>query len=118
MPPADRRPWLLGRRNERAALDRLIAGLRIGEGHALVLRGEPGVGKSVLLDYAAEHATGCRILHADGVESEMELAFAGLHLLCSPLLGGLDALPTPQRDALATALGLRAGAAPDRFLVS
>jgi DNA-binding CsgD family transcriptional regulator len=81
------------------------------------LRGEAGIGKSALLDYVSESATGCRLARASGVESEMELAFAGLHQLCAPMLVGLDRLPAPQRDALATAFGLSRGAAPDRFLV-
>jgi AAA ATPase domain len=109
---------LLGRRSECAVLDALVAAVRGGESQALVVRGEPGVGKSALLEYVAERATGCRILHAIGVESEMELAFSGLHQLCAPLPGRLERLPAPQRDALATAFGLQAGEAPDRFLVS
>ena len=111
-------PGLLGRRRERADLDALIAAVRAGESRALVVRGDAGVGKSALLEYVAERATGCRIVHAVGVESEMELAFAGLHQLCTPLLDRLERLPAPQRDALATAFGLRAGEAPDRFMVS
>jgi DNA-binding CsgD family transcriptional regulator/tetratricopeptide (TPR) repeat protein len=110
--------WLLGRRSERAALDGLVAAVRAGESRALVVRGEPGVGKSALLDYVAEQATGPRIVRATGVESEMELAFAGLHQLCASLLRLLGRLPVPQSDALATAFGLRTGEAPDRFLVS
>jgi len=86
---------LLGRRGERATLDGLVAAVRAGESQALVVRGEPGMGKSALLEYVAEQATGCRILHAIGVESEMELAFAGLHQLCAPLLGRLERLPPP-----------------------
>ena len=109
---------LLGRRSERAALDLLVSAVRAGESQALVVRGEAGVGKSALLEYVAERAAGCRILHAIGVEAEMELVFAGLHQLCAPLLDRLERLPAPQRDALATAFGLRAGDAPDRFLVS
>ena len=115
MPTASRQ---LGRRSERAALDLLVGAVRAGESQALVVRGEAGVGKSALLDYVAERAAGCRILHAIGVEAEMELVFAGLHQLCAPLLDRLERLPAPQRDALATALGLRAGDPPDRFLVS
>jgi DNA-binding CsgD family transcriptional regulator len=107
-------PGLLGRRRERAAIDALIAAVRAGESRALVVRGDAGVGKSALLEYVAERATGCQIVHALG----MELAFAGLHQLCTPLLDRLERLPAPQRDALATAFGLRAGEAPDRFLVS
>jgi len=83
----------------------------------LVLRGEAGVGKTALLEYLAKRASGCRIARAAGVESEVELAYAGLHQLCGPMLERLDRLPGPQRDALATAFGLRAGDAPDRFLV-
>ena len=83
----------------------------------LVLRGEAGIGKTALLRYAAERAEGCRVLQAVGVESEMELPFAGLHQLCAPLLDGLDRLPPPQHEALGTAFGLTSGARPDRFLV-
>ncbi len=83
----------------------------------LVVRGEPGVGKTVLLDYLAERARECRVIRATGVQSEMELAFAGLHQLCAPLLDHLDRIPAPQRDALETAFGLATGPAPERFLV-
>ena len=100
-------------------LDRFVAGVRAGEGQALVVRGEPGVGKTVLLDYLAGGATssGCRVVRATGVQSEMELAFAGLHQLCAPMLGHAESLPVPQREALRTAFGLSAGPVPDRFLV-
>jgi DNA-binding CsgD family transcriptional regulator len=108
---------LRGRRTECAALDRLLAAVRIGESRVLVLRGEPGIGKSALLGYAGERAAGCRVVRAAGVQSEMELAFAGLHQLCAPLLDRLDRLPVPQRNALATALGVRLGDPPDPFLV-
>ena len=90
--------------------------MRAGEGRALVVRGEPGVGKTVLLDYLAGGASGCRVVRAVGVQSEMELAFAGLHQLCAPMLDHAS-LPDPQRGALRTAFGLSAGPAPDRFLV-
>ena len=110
-------PQLLGRRSERAALDQLVASVREGLSRALVLRGEPGVGKSALLEYLVWRASGCGIARAAGVESEMELAFAGLHQLCAPFVDRLDRLPGPQREALGTALGLREGDAPDRFLV-
>ena len=83
-----------------------------------MLRGEAGVGKTALLEYVAERASECRIARVAGVESEMELAFAGLHQLCAPMLGELDGLPGPQRDALRGAFGLQDGAAPDRFLVA
>jgi DNA-binding CsgD family transcriptional regulator len=108
---------LTDRRGERGVLDRLIDAVRAGESRVLVVRGEPGVGKSALLDYLAAHAPGCRVVRAAGVESEMELAFAGLHQLLSPVLDHLDRLPGPQRDALRTTFGLSAGPAPDRFLV-
>jgi predicted ATPase len=108
---------LLGRRSECAALDRLVASLRAGPSRALVLRGEAGIGKSALLEYLVQHASGCAIARAVGVESEMELAYAGLHQLCAPFLDRLERLPGPQRGALGTAFGLRDGDAPDRFLV-
>ena len=110
-------PTLLDRQRERAALDGLLGDLRSGRGHALVVRGEAGVGKSALLEYAAGAASEMRVARAAGVESEMELAFAGLHLLCAPLLDRLEELPVPQRDARGVAFGLREGGAPDRFMV-
>ena len=110
-------PALVDRQRERQALDSLVQDLRSGRGRALVVRGEAGVGKSALLEYAAGAAADMRVARAAGVESEMELAFAGLHQLCAPLLDRLEGLPVPQRDALGTAFGLRAGGAPDRFLV-
>jgi DNA-binding CsgD family transcriptional regulator len=108
---------LRGRDEECAALDRLIDTVRGGESRTLVLRGEPGIGKSALLEYVVGRASGCRVVRAAGVEHEMELAYAGLHQLCSPVLDLLERLPDPQRDALATAFGLNAGQAPDRFIV-
>ena len=108
---------LVDRRTERAALDSLIASAREGIGRALILRGEPGIGKTALLEYAIESASGFQIARAGGVESEMELAFAALHQLCAPALDRLERLPGPQRDALGVAFGLRAGDVPDRFLV-
>src|SRR5262249_55233944 len=108
---------LLGRVDERAALDQLVAGVRAGQSRALLLRGESGVGKSALLDYLAHHAPGCGIARAVGVESEMELAYAGLHQVCAPFLDHVERLPGPQRAALGTAFGLHEGDAPDRFLV-
>ena len=108
---------LLGRRSECAALDQLLASVRAGPSRALVLRGEAGIGKSALLEYLMQHASGCDIARAAGVESEMELAYAGLQQLCAPFLDRLERLPGPQRDALGTAFGLREGDAPDRFLV-
>jgi DNA-binding CsgD family transcriptional regulator len=113
----DRAPGLTDRRSERAALDRFVGGVRAGEGRALVVRGEPGVGKSVLLEYLAGRASGCQVARAAGVQSEMELAYAGLHQLCAPILDHAGPLPVPQRDALRIALGQAAGPPPDRFLV-
>jgi len=95
----------------------LLEDVRGGQSRVLILRGDAGVGKTALLDYLAVSASGCRIARSAGVESEMELAFAGLHQLCAPLLPHLAHLPGPQRDALGTAFGLTAGAAADRFLV-
>jgi DNA-binding CsgD family transcriptional regulator len=108
---------LVGRIAERDALDRLAAAVRDGESRALVVYGEPGVGKTALLEYLAGHAQGCRVARAAGVQSEMELAFAGLHQLCAPILDRLDRLPVPQQHALAIAFGVEAGPAPDRFLI-
>src|ERR1700751_6069982 len=108
---------LRGRRDECAVLDRMLDGARAGRSGVLVLEGEAGGGKNALLDYAIASASDLRGLRAVGVESEMELAFAGLHQLCTPVLDRLDRLPDPQRDALLITFGLRAGAVPDRFLV-
>ena len=110
---------LTDRRSERGQLDRLIETVRAGQSQALVVRGDPGVGKTVLLDYLAGRAseTGCRVARAVGVQTVMELAFAGLHQLCAPMLDHAEKLPVPQRDALRTAFGLAAGPPPDRFLV-
>ena len=108
---------LTGRSGELSLLDRLIDAVHAGQSRVLVVSGEPGAGKTALLDYLAGRADGCRVERAAGVESEMELAFAGLHQLCAPVLDRLDRLPEPQRDALRTAFGLSAGPAPDRFLV-
>jgi DNA-binding CsgD family transcriptional regulator len=108
---------LTGRRAECGVLGRLVAAVRAGESRALVVHGEPGVGKTALLEYLAGQASGCRVARAGGVQSEMELAFAVLHQLCAPMLDRLERLPAPQRDALRTAFGLSAGPAPDRFLI-
>jgi len=108
---------LPGRRGECAVLDRLVEAVRTGESRALVLCGEEGAGKTALLDYLAGHAPGCRVARAAGVQSEMELAFAAVHQLCAPMLGHLERLPGPQREALSTAFGLSAGPPPDRFLI-
>jgi AAA ATPase domain len=92
---------LRGRRSECETLDRLLGHVRAGESRALVLRGEPGVGKTALLEYTIESAPDFRVVRAVGVESEMELAFAALQQLCAPMPDRLDRLPGPQRDALA-----------------
>src|SRR5919112_5978365 len=108
---------LLGRSAECQALEQALDRVRGGDSAVLVVRGEAGVGKTALLHYCARQASDFRVSRVAGVESEMELAFAGLHQLCAPLLDRLDALPEPQQDALRVALGLTSGAAPDRFRV-
>jgi hypothetical protein len=109
---------LTGRHTECGVLDQLVEAVRhAGESRALVVHGEAGAGKTALLEYLAGQAPGCRVARAAGVQSEMELAFAGLHQLCAPMLEPLAALPAPQRDALRTAFGMSAGSAPDRFLI-
>src|SRR3954453_12701537 len=108
---------LLGRSHERGVIDRLVREVSSGQSGALVLRGEHGVGKTALLHYAVKSASGLTVVRSVGVQSEMELPFAALHQLCAPMLHRLDRLPGPQRDALGTIFGLRAGPAPDRFLV-
>jgi DNA-binding CsgD family transcriptional regulator len=105
------------RRSEREVLVGLLAAVRGGQSRVLVISGEPGVGKTALVEFGIRSASEFRVVRAVGVESEMELAFAALHQLCAPLLDRLDRLPVPQRDALGVAFGLRAGEAPDRFLV-
>src|SRR6201989_1571104 len=108
---------LYGRTTECAVLDRVLVDARAGRSQVLVLRGEPGIGKTALLDYLSERAAGCRVIRAAGGESEMELTFAGLHQLCGPLPDGREPLRAPQATALATAFGLAAGDPPDRFRV-
>ncbi|WP_167756797.1 helix-turn-helix transcriptional regulator [Leifsonia flava] len=108
---------LVGRSRECDAIERVIASLRGGQSRALVIRADAGVGKSAILAWAADRASGCEVLRATGMESEMELPYAGLQSLCAPVLQGLDALPPPQAEALSVAFGLRSGEAPDRFLV-
>ncbi|MEV0826895.1 ATP-binding protein [Nonomuraea rubra] len=116
---AKRESWsrLRGRQAECETLDRLVATVEGGHSSVLVVRGEAGIGKTALLEYTRAAASGCRIARAAGVESEMELAFGGLHQLCAPFLDDLRRLPQPQRQALETAFGLSTGAPPDRFLV-
>ena len=108
---------LLGRQRERDVLERLLDGARDGHGGVLVVHGDPGVGKTALMEYAVDTARDFRVARGVGVEGEMELAYAALHQLCSPSLELMDRLPDPQRGALAVALGLSAGQAPDPFLV-
>jgi DNA-binding CsgD family transcriptional regulator len=111
------RTGLLDRGRERGVLDGLVTEVRAGRSRVLVLRGEAGIGKTALLGHLSAAAEGCGIARASGIESEMELAFAGLHALCAPMLGRLGHLPAPQRAALNTAFGMSAGPPPDRFLV-
>jgi DNA-binding CsgD family transcriptional regulator len=108
---------LLDRLPERAALSQLLDAARAGRSGVLVMHGEPGVGKTALLDWAVDSAGDLRVARVAGVESEMELAFAALQQLCAPMLDKLEDLPDPQRAALRVAFGLSTGAAPDRFLV-
>src|SRR5215510_5189841 len=100
---------LLDRLAERAALAQLLEAVRAGQSGVLVVRGEPGVGKTALLDDATKSAADLHIARVAGVESEMELAYAGLQQLCAPMLDRLERLPGPQRDALGAAFGLRVG---------
>src|SRR6201988_3057684 len=108
---------LRGRGDDCARLDGLLEGASAGRGGVLMLRGEAGVGKTALLEYAIASAPTLRVIRVAGMESEMELAFAGLHQLCAPMLDRLERLPGPQRGALDTAFGLTVGAVPDRLLV-
>ena len=108
---------LLGRRAECEFLSTAIADAREGRSRVVILRGGAGAGKSALLDFALGRADGWRICTAVGIESEMELAYSGLHQLCAPILDHVDRLPDPQRDALRTVFGQQTGPAPDRFLV-
>jgi len=113
-----RRPELVGRRSERELLDGLIDAVRRGESHALIVHGEAGVGKTALLGYLVEQASGLRVTRTSGVQSEIELAFAGVQQLLAPVLDRSERLPVPQREALLTAFGTGSGPAPDRFLVA
>ncbi len=119
MSPDGRAIKLMDRHAEQAQLRQLIDAVRSSDGQALVVRGDPGVGKTVLLEYLAGQAadTGCRVAHATGVQSEMELAFAGLYQLCGPLMSRAERLPVPQQDALRIAFGLAGGSPPARFFV-
>ena len=107
---------VLGRRAERAAVDNLLSRARAGESGVVVVRGEAGIGKTVLLEHARGEAesSGFQVVSSVGVESETQFAFAGLHQLCVPLLDRVGALPEPQQAALGVALGQQSGVVPDR----
>ncbi len=117
VPGPGRPSGLRGRADECTVLDGLIEGVRQGKSRSLVLRGEAGIGKTALLEYLLETASDVTVLRAEGVESEMELAYASLQQLCAPLLDRLAELPGPQRQSLEIVFGLSEGAPPDRFLV-
>jgi DNA-binding CsgD family transcriptional regulator len=117
MPISETAERLLGRRRERAVLERLLDTSRDGHGAVLVVHGDPGVGKTALLEYAVEAGEGFRVVQAAGVEGEMELDYAALQQLCSPILEFIERLADPQRDALGVAFGLSAGQAPSPYLV-
>jgi DNA-binding CsgD family transcriptional regulator len=117
MPNEGRAQRLRGRAGECETLRGLISTVRSGSSQVLVLRGEAGVGKTALLEYTSDLPSGFRCVQVAGVQSDMELAFAGLHQLCAPLLNHLDELPEPQREALNVAFGRGVGPTPDRFLV-
>jgi predicted ATPase len=109
---------LLGRDRECALLDELVADVCRGASRSLVLWGEAGIGKTALLRYLIESAADTSVVRAMGIESEMELTFAGLHQLCAPLLDRLERLPLPQRRAVESVFGQSAGPPTDRFLVA
>jgi DNA-binding CsgD family transcriptional regulator len=108
---------LVGRDSELRILDRLLADGRLGRSGVLALVGEPGIGKTALLEYAAASADGMRVLRARGVESEAEVPFGGLLELLRPALGAVEQIPQPQADALGGALALRPPHAGDRFAI-
>src|SRR6266536_1285541 len=112
-----RRTDLRGRGSECALVDALVSDIRRGESRSLVLQGEAGIGKTALLEYLVASASDLTVVRAAGVQSDMELAFASLHQLCTPLFDRLERLPAPQRQAMEIVFGLSAGEAPDRFLV-
>ncbi|WP_101948089.1 LuxR family transcriptional regulator [Mycobacterium sp. 3519A] len=108
---------LTGRSDESRVLDQLVAAVRTGESRVLVIYGEAGVGKTALVESLSARVPDCRVVRTSGVESEMELPFAGIHQLCAPMLNRLDHVPSPQREALHIAFGMSAGPAPDQFLI-
>ena len=102
----------IGRARERERLDAMLAQARDGQSAVLVIRGEPGIGKTALLRYAARQASGLRTAEVEGIQAEMELPFAGIHRLCVPMLDEIDALAEPQQNALQVAFGRRIGRCP------
>ena len=108
---------LVGREEEQARIEGLLARGRAGTSGVLLIRGEPGIGKSALLEHAAAAAADALVMRARGIDSELELAWAGLHELLRPVLATVERLPGPQADALRGALGLAAGPAAERHLV-
>ena len=116
VPGTGRQVAMRGRADECAVLDDLVSAIGRAESRSLVIRGEAGIGKTALLEYLIESASGLTVVRALGVESEMEIAYASLHQLCAPLLDRLPTLPAPQRKAMEIVFGLSAGATPDRFL--
>lgn len=117
MPSAETNRKLLGRQRECSALDDLLAAARGGQGKVLVLRGEAGIGKTALLGYLENAADDCTVVRSTGVESELELPYAGIHQFCTPFLSHLPSLPGPQRDGLSNAFGLSSGEPANQFLV-
>jgi len=116
-PSASHAAQFVGRRSEGRVLKNLLDNVYNGRSEVLVVRGEPGIGKTTLLDQAVDRASGFQVARATGVESEMELPYAGLHQLCRPMLDRLPLLPAPQREAASSAFGIAGGRSPDRFLV-
>src|SRR5271154_6959593 len=116
-PDVDLRGRLVGRSREREGLGRVLTAIRSGQSGVLVVSGEAGIGKTALLEQLVEQASGCTVTRATGVQADMELPFAGLQQLFGSMLGSLESLPGPQRDAGEVAFGLRSGPAPDLFEV-
>src|SRR3954451_14327293 len=116
--PLPRGLGFLGRASERSRIDDALSEARAGHSAVLVVRGEPGIGKTELLRYAARQASGMRVAHVEGIQAEMELPFSGIHRLCAPLFGRLKHLAAPQQNALRVALGVSPGSTPDKFLVA
>src|SRR5579864_406606 len=117
LPGGHPRGRIRGRSREQEQLGQLVTGVRSGRSGALVIRGEAGIGKTALLEHLIEQTSGCTVARATGVQADMELPFAGLQQLFGSMLGSLERLPGPQRDAVDVAFALRSGPAPDRFEV-